>query len=85
MNEKLLLKEDCKIQSPVNKGITSAAEDDSEKSAKHKTSVVKKLPKSCNSLNLANLVKVVPTNRKWTDGSISWASLPSSLVKLGKV
>ncbi|CAL9750035.1 unnamed protein product [Musa acuminata subsp. burmannicoides] len=84
MNEKLLPKEDCKIQSPVNKGITSAAEDVSEKSAKHKTSVVKKSPKSCNSLNLANLVKVVPTNRKWTDGSISWASLPSSLVKLGK-
>ncbi|KAJ8493510.1 hypothetical protein OPV22_015231 [Ensete ventricosum] len=84
MDEKLLPKEECKIQSPVTKGITSAAEDDSEKSAKHKTSVVKKSPKSCNSLNLANLVKVVPTSRKRTDDSISWASLPSSLVKLGK-
>ncbi|RRT51332.1 hypothetical protein B296_00051171 [Ensete ventricosum] len=82
MDEKLLPKEECKIQSPVTKGITSAAEDDCEKSAKHKTSVVKK---SCNSLNLANLVKVVPTSRKRTDDSISWASLPSSLVKLGKL
>lgn len=31
-----------------------------------------------------NLVKAVVNSKRWTDGSVSWASLPSTLVKLGK-
>ncbi|WOL03646.1 hypothetical protein Cni_G12366 [Canna indica] len=82
-NEKLSLKE-CKIGSPANKCTASAAVDDSKKKVKQQPSAVNKSSKSANSLSLANLVKVVPTNRKWTDGSVSWASLPPSLAKLGK-
>ncbi|RWW15252.1 hypothetical protein GW17_00020915, partial [Ensete ventricosum] len=83
-NEKLLPKDDIKIQTPVKKGIVSAAED-SDRTVKHRPSVLRKSSETTNSLNLVNLVKVVPTNRKWTDGTVSWQTVPSSLAKLGKV
>ncbi|RZR81626.1 hypothetical protein BHM03_00007894 [Ensete ventricosum] len=83
-NEKLLPKDDSKIQTPVKKGIVSAAED-SDRTVKHRPSVLRKSSETTNGLNLVNLVKVVPTNRKWTDGTVSWQTVPSSLAKLGKV
>jgi len=47
---------------------------------------MKKTADVMNSLNLGNLVKVVPSSsRRWTDGSVSWTSLPSPLAELGKV
>lgn len=84
-NEKLLPKDDSKIQTPVKKGIVSAAAEDSDKTVKHRPPVLRKSSETTNGLNLVNLVKVVPSNRKWTDGSVSWQTLPSSLAKLGKV
>ncbi|CAL9754004.1 unnamed protein product [Musa acuminata subsp. burmannicoides] len=83
-NEKLLPKDDSKIQTPVKKGIVSAAAEDSDKTVKHRPPVLRKSSETTNGPNLVNLVKVVPSNRKWTDGSVSWQTLPSSLAKLGK-
>ncbi|URE04571.1 hypothetical protein MUK42_18903 [Musa troglodytarum] len=83
-NEKRLPKDDSKIQTPVKKGIVSAAAEDSDKTVKHRPPILRKSSETTNGLNLVNLVKVVPTNRKWTDGSVSWQTLPSSLAKLGK-
>ncbi|CAL9210249.1 unnamed protein product [Musa hybrid cultivar] len=82
-NDKLLPKEDSKIRSPMKKNTASAAADDSDKSAKQRPAAVKKSSEITHSLNFANLVKVAP-NRKWTDGSVSWQPVPSSLAKLGK-
>lgn len=31
-----------------------------------------------------NLVKAIVHNKRWTDGSVSWTALPSTLMKLGK-
>lgn len=84
-NGKPLTKEENKIQNPAKKGITNTAVDDSNKSAKQRLSVNKWSSETINGLNLANFVKVAPTNRKWTDGSVSWAPLPSPLARLGKV
>ncbi|RWW07230.1 hypothetical protein BHE74_00004911, partial [Ensete ventricosum] len=83
-NEKLLTKEDSKIQTTMKKNNAQAATDDSDRSAKQRPSVIKKSSETATSLNLADFVKVDPTNRKWTDSSVSWSSLPSSLAKLGK-
>lgn len=57
-----------------------------EKSSKQRIPVGKKSPGEAGNHGLPeNLVKIFPNNRKLTDGSVSWASLPSSLAKLGKV
>lgn len=69
----------------MKKNNAKAATDDSDRSAKRRPSVIKKSSETATSLNLADFVKVVPTNRKWTDSSVSWSSLPSSLAELGKV
>ncbi|PIA29687.1 hypothetical protein AQUCO_05800061v1 [Aquilegia coerulea] len=55
-----------------------------EKSVKQRTSVGKKTPEAVSSGLPSNLVKVVPSDRQMTDSSVSWASLPSSLAKLGQ-
>ncbi|CAL9075933.1 unnamed protein product [Musa textilis] len=83
-NEKLLTKKDSKIQTTMKKNNAKAATYDSDRSAKQQPSVIKKSSETATSLNLADFVKVVPTNRKWTDSSVSWSSLPSSLAELGK-
>lgn len=45
----------------------------------------KKDPESASNGIPSNLVKVNHNNRRLTDGSISWAQLPPSLSRLGKV
>lgn len=58
---------------------------DIDKSTKQKNSVAKKLPGDAAALGLGgNIVKVSLTNRRFTDGSVSWALLPPSIAKLGK-
>ncbi|KAH9299968.1 hypothetical protein KI387_011551, partial [Taxus chinensis] len=82
-------------KSPTN--IKSLAKDSSSGVLPLKTAIVNEPTKSTMSLiskkstaassdvNIpCNLVKAVVNNKKWTDGSISWATLPSTLVKLGK-
>ncbi|KAF5942086.1 hypothetical protein HYC85_019728 [Camellia sinensis] len=77
-------KEENKFQ--VAKKITANGDSDGvDKSNKQRTSAGKKSPGEAANHGLpGNLVKVSLSNRRLTDGSVSWASLPSSLAKLGK-
>ncbi|KAA8531432.1 hypothetical protein F0562_006215 [Nyssa sinensis] len=74
-------KDENKVQESTKR---VAANGDLDKSNKQRTSVGKKLSGETNHGLPGNLVKVSFNNRRLTDGSISWASLPSSLAELGK-
>lgn len=84
-NERLQPKEDLKLQSMQKKGNSTASSEDAVKSNKLHSPVVKKISEKTINLSLGGLVKVLPSSRRWTDGSVSWASLPPSLSKHGKV
>lgn len=77
-------KEENKFQ--VAKKVTANGDSDGvDKSNKQRTSAGKKSSGEAANHGLpGNLVKVSLSNRRLTDGSVSWASLPSSLAKLGK-
>ncbi|XP_017700024.2 uncharacterized protein LOC103714852 [Phoenix dactylifera] len=83
-NEKLLPKEDNKVQTPARKSNASATLEDPDKLNKQPAPVTRRTSEATHNTSFGNLVKVVSSSRKWTDGSVSWASLPSSLAKLGK-
>ncbi|KAL5543194.1 hypothetical protein UlMin_010904 [Ulmus minor] len=75
-------KEENKVQMSTKK-VSNGALDEQNKSDKQRISVVRKsFGESANGFP-GNLVKV-PVNRKLTEASVSWVSLPSSLAKLGK-
>lgn len=75
-------KEQLKTQTSAKKANANGTTAEPEKSSKQRTSTGKKAEVS----NLpGNLVKVSLTNRKVTDATVQWASLPSSISKLGKV
>lgn len=72
----------------TTKKVTSNGDmSDTDKPTKKKTSSVgKRLSGDAASpVFPANMVKVSLSNRRLTDATVSWASLPSSLGKLGKV
>lgn len=77
INERLQPKEDSKLQS-------MRKSEDADRSNKLHSPVVKKTYEKTTNLGLGGLVKVLPSGRRWTDGSVSWASLPPSLGKHGK-
>ncbi|KAK9288471.1 hypothetical protein L1049_016928 [Liquidambar formosana] len=78
-------KEENKFQMSTRKVTTNGALGDLEKSNKQKIPAGKKSSGEVVNHGLpGNFVKVFPNNKKLTDGSVSWASLPSSLGKLGK-
>lgn len=76
-------KEENKFQVPTKKVTANGDLDDVGKSHKRINSVGKKLSGEVG--NPGNLVKMSIGNRRLTEGSVSWASLPPSLSKLGKV
>ncbi|XXG62149.1 hypothetical protein AAC387_Pa05g0573 [Persea americana] len=76
--------EENKAQMPAKKCNNNGTLDVPDKSRKQRTFVEKKTSESPNNPILGNLVKVIINNRRWTDGSVSWASLPPDLAKLGK-
>ena len=79
-------KEENKVQTLTKKGIGNGTSDDQSRSDKLRVSVGKKSPGESGSSGLpGNFVKVPLNSRKLTEASLSWASLPSSLSKLGKV
>ncbi|KAE9450486.1 hypothetical protein C3L33_17612, partial [Rhododendron williamsianum] len=83
-SERLPSKED-KFQVPTKKATANGDLDDVDKSNKRKHSVGKKPSGEVANHGLpGNLVKVSLGNRRLTDGSVSWASLPPSLSRLGK-
>ncbi|XP_010242740.1 PREDICTED: uncharacterized protein LOC104587013 [Nelumbo nucifera] len=78
-------KEDSKVQMPAKKVTANRAGADSDKPNKQRVSIGKKTSGEVAGNGFpGNLVKVSISNRRLTDGSVSWASLPSTLSKLGK-
>ncbi|KAK7261629.1 hypothetical protein RIF29_27945 [Crotalaria pallida] len=77
-------KEEHKTQMSVKKATANGTVEEQEKSSKSRTSIGKKSPDGSNNGFPGNLVKVSLNSRKVTDGSVQWASLPSSISKLGK-
>lgn len=78
-------REESKINASSKKGSINGDEPDIVKTPA-RTSVGKKsYGEVANNGFPGNLVKVSVGNRRLTDASVSWASLPSSLAKLGKV
>ncbi|KAK6914528.1 Protein of unknown function DUF936, plant [Dillenia turbinata] len=77
------MKEDDKIHMSTKKVTANGGPEDHDKSSKPRTSIGKKSSEGSNGFP-GNMVKISISNRRLTDGSVSWASLPSSLVKLGK-
>ncbi|KAL3829206.1 hypothetical protein ACJIZ3_018008 [Penstemon smallii] len=77
--------EDSKVNLPVKKVSANGHMADSVKSAPRTSSVGKKISGEFANNGLpGNLVKVSYNNRRLTEACVSWASLPSSLSKLGK-
>lgn len=66
------------------KNATNGALDDLERSSRQKSSSGKKSSSDAAGFP-GNLVKIPLSHKRVTEGSVSWASLPSSLAKLGKV
>ncbi|XP_015886595.3 uncharacterized protein LOC107421786 [Ziziphus jujuba] len=78
-------KEENKVQISSKKVTVNGTMNDQDRSNKQRISVGKKSSGDLvNSGVPGNLVKVPLNNKKLTEGSVSWASLPSSLAKLGK-
>lgn len=74
-----------KAQTSVKKVVANGSPESQEKLSKPRISVGKKSSElSANGLP-GNLVKVPISSKKVTEASVHWASLPSSLAKLGKV
>ncbi|KAL8491819.1 hypothetical protein ACS0TY_023434 [Phlomoides rotata] len=92
VSEKLPSKEDkssksTREESKVNTSVKKVSNGDIPDivKASARTSVGKKSSGEVTNHGLpGNLVKVSVSNRRLTDASVSWASLPSSLAKLGK-
>lgn len=79
-------KEEEKVQKSTKIVMPSGEFCSPDKLAKHKTSSKNKSPGDTANHGLpGNFVKISFSNKKLTDGSASWSSLPSSLAKLGKV
>lgn len=79
-------KEENKVPISKKKVIANGTLDGEDRSNKQRISVGKKSSgELVNSGIPGSLVKIPINNRKLTEGSASWASLPSSLAKLGKV
>lgn len=77
-------KEENKFQTPAKKIPANGMLNDQEQSNKKKTFIGRKSGELNNNGLPGNLVKVPINSRRLTDGSVSWAALPSSLAKLGK-
>ncbi|XP_020676813.1 uncharacterized protein LOC110095560 [Dendrobium catenatum] len=84
--ERQLPKEDSRAQTPLKKGNLNEPLEDVNKSVKTRISNVKKTSDVTitNNISPGGLVKVSSSSKRLSDGSISWASLPLPLVKLGK-
>ena len=78
-------RDESKVNASVKKAPANGDAPDIVK-ASTRTSVGKKSSGEVSSNGFpGNLVKVSVSNRRLTDANVSWASLPSSLAKLGKV
>jgi len=78
-------KEELKAQTSTKKVIANGTTEGQEKTSKQRTSFGKKSSEVSSTGLPGNLVKVSLNSRKVTDANVQWASLPSSLAKLGRV
>lgn len=78
-------KEEHKTQTSIKKVVANGTMEGQEKTSKQRTSLGKKSSEVSSTGLPGNLVKVSLNSRKVTDASVQWASLPSSLAKLGRV
>lgn len=78
-------KEENKSQTSTRKVNAEGTKEEQEKSSKKRVSNGKKSSEVSNNGFPGNLVKVSINSKKVTDASVQWASLPSSIAKLGKV
>ncbi|XP_047071121.1 nucleolar and coiled-body phosphoprotein 1-like [Lolium rigidum] len=83
-DEKLSHKDDTKIQTPPRKSTSSALSDDSDRTINKYLSPIRRSSGVLGNTNMTNLVKIAANNKKLTDPSTSWTSLPPPLAKLGK-
>ncbi|XP_027341101.1 uncharacterized protein LOC113854350 [Abrus precatorius] len=77
-------KEEHKTPMSTKKAIANGTTEEPEKSSKQRTSIGKKSGEISNNGLPGNLIKVSLNSRKVTDASVQWASLPSSISKLGR-
>ncbi|KAF7805335.1 uncharacterized protein G2W53_037496 [Senna tora] len=77
-------KEEHKAQTSTKKAIANGTMEGQEKTSKQRTSLGKKSSDVSSTGLPGNLVKVSLNSRKVSDANVQWASLPSSLAKLGK-
>lgn len=77
-------KDDNKVQTSSRKITANATSEDQEKPNKRTSTGKKPSGESASGLP-GNLARISLNSRKLTDANVSWASLPSSLAKLGKV
>ena len=87
VNEKVSHKDDSKIHNPARKSTSSAPAPpvDADKVPKKHPPTLKRTSAGLSNPNVTNFVKIPPHSKKLTDVGNSWASLPPSLAKLGKV
>lgn len=78
-------KEEYKTQTSIKKVVADGNVEEQEKSSKPRKSIGKKSSEVSNSGFPGDLVKFSPKSKKVTDASVQWASLPSSIAKLGRV
>jgi len=78
-------KEEHRTQTSIKKVVANGTMEEQEKTGKQRVSVGKKSSEFSSTGFPGNLVKVSPSSRKVTDASVQWASLPSSIAKLGRV
>lgn len=76
-------KDDHNVHTSSRK-VANGALDDLERSNRQKSSSGKKSSSDAAGFP-GNLVKIPLSHKRLTEGSVSWASLPPSLAKLGKV
>ncbi|CAL0324058.1 unnamed protein product [Lupinus luteus] len=77
-------KEEHKTQMSVKKANANGTTEEQGKSSKQRTSIGKKSAEGSDNRFPGNMVKVSLSSRKVTDASVQWASLPSSISRLGK-
>ncbi|OIW15922.1 hypothetical protein TanjilG_04457 [Lupinus angustifolius] len=77
-------KEEHKNQISVKKVNANGTTEEQGKSNKQRTPIGKKSAEGSDNRFPGNMVKVSLNSRKVTDASVQWASLPSSISKLGK-
>ncbi|XP_057453775.1 uncharacterized protein LOC130745496 [Lotus japonicus] len=77
-------KDEHKTQMSIKKATANGTLEEQEKSSKQRTSIGKKSAEVANHGLPGNLVKVSLNSRKVTDASVQWASLPSSISKIGR-